>query len=64
MNPSNAKDESLIALYESVRRQVQAHMQSGGRDRVVGEATQQYADALRKEMSRRRMRLEPIDWHR
>jgi hypothetical protein len=33
MNLSNVQDESLIAFYESVRRQVRADLQSGGRYR-------------------------------
>jgi hypothetical protein len=64
MNFSDAKDESLIAFYESVRRQVRADIQSGGRYRFIGESTKQYADTLREEMDRRRMKFTPIDWHR
>jgi hypothetical protein len=64
MNFSNARDESLIAFYESVRRQVRADMHSGGRYRFIGEATRQYADTLREEMERRRHKFTPIDWHR
>jgi hypothetical protein len=64
MNFSNARDESLIAFYENVRRQVQADMQSGGRYRFIGESARQYAEALREEMERRRMKFMPIDWHR
>jgi site-specific DNA-adenine methylase len=64
MNLSNLQDESLIAFYESVRRQVRADLQSGGRYRFVGETTRQYADSLREEMNRRRMEFKPIDWHR
>jgi hypothetical protein len=60
----NARDDSLIAFYESVRRQVQADRQSGGRYRFVGESTRRYAETLREEMDRRRMRFTPIDWHR
>jgi hypothetical protein len=63
MNFSNASDESLIAFYESVRRQVRADMQSGGRYRFVGESTRQYADTLCEEMGRRRINFAPIDWH-
>jgi hypothetical protein len=65
MNFSTARDDSLLAFYESVRRQVQADLQSGGgRYRFVGESAKQYADRLREEMDRRRMRFTPIDWHR
>jgi hypothetical protein len=64
MNLSNTKDETLILYYESVRRQVQADMQAGGRYRFMGESVKQYADRLREEMDRRRLRFTPIDWHR
>jgi hypothetical protein len=64
MNFSTARDETLIAFYESVRRQVQADVQVGGRHRLVGASTKKYADTLREEMDRRRLRFTPIDWHR
>jgi hypothetical protein len=64
MNFSNAGDESLIAFYENVRRQVRADMQSGKRYRFVGDSTKQYADTICKEMDRRRIKFTPIDWHR
>jgi hypothetical protein len=64
MNLSNTKDETLILYYESVRRQVQADMQAGGRYRFMGESVKQYADRLREEMDRRRLNFTPIDWHR
>ena len=64
MNLSNTKDGTLILYYESVRRQVQADMQAGGRYRFMGESVKQYADRLREEMDRRRLRFTPIDWHR
>jgi hypothetical protein len=52
MDFSNARDESLIAFYESIRRQARADMESGGRYRFVGESTRQYADTLRDEIDR------------
>jgi hypothetical protein len=64
MNFSDAKDERLLIYYESVRRQVEADMRSGGRYRFVGESARQYAERLREEMDRRRLRFTPIDWHR
>jgi hypothetical protein len=51
MNFSEAKDETLLALHASVRRQ-DADSQSGSRSRVVGKSTKQYADGLREEMAR------------
>ena len=62
MNFSNAKDETLIAFYESVRRQVRADIQSSGRHRFVGETAKKYAEHLREEMDRRRLLFKPIDW--
>jgi len=64
MNFSNTKDESLLHLYESVRRQVEADIQSGGRYRFAGDSAKQYAHRLSEEMDRRRLRFTPIDWHR
>ena len=37
MSFSNAKDDSLLVFYESVRRQVDADTNSGGRYRFLGE---------------------------
>jgi hypothetical protein len=62
MNFTNSKDESLLAFYESVRRQVEEDMQSGGRYRFAGDGVKQYADRLRAEMDQRRLRFTPIDW--
>jgi hypothetical protein len=56
------RDESLLAFYESVRRQVQADVHGGGRYRFAGEAARQYADRIRDELERRRLRFTPIDW--
>jgi len=64
MNFSNAKDDSLLVFYESVRRQVEADANNGGRYRFVGESARQYAERLREEMDRRRLKFTPIDWHR
>jgi site-specific DNA-adenine methylase len=63
MDFSLANDETLIAFYESVRRQVEADKQAGGRHRLVGASTKKYADTVREEMNRRQMKYTPIDWH-
>jgi hypothetical protein len=60
---SEARDESLLHFYESVRRQVEADTQSGGRYRFIGVNAKQYADRLREEMDRRRLLFTPIDWN-
>jgi hypothetical protein len=55
-------DESLLAYYESVRRQVMADDKLGGRHRLAGTIVRQYADRLRSEMNRRRLQFKPIIW--
>ena len=64
MNFSQSKDERLLAFYENVRQQVQLDIRAGGRYRLAGENVKQYAEKLREEMERRRLRFTPIDWHR
>jgi hypothetical protein len=64
MNFSRSKDESLLTFYENIRRQVEADMQSGGRYRFAGDGVKQYADKLREEMDRRRLRYSRISWPR
>ena len=46
MNFDDTKDESLVFYYESVRQQVVADIQAGGRYRLIGESVKQYADRL------------------
>jgi hypothetical protein len=58
----NLSDESLLAYYESVRRQVAADTRLGGRHPLVGVAVKQYAERLIGEMDRRRMYFKPIVW--
>jgi hypothetical protein len=62
MDLSNSKDESLLHYYESVRRQVDADRQSGPY-RFASDGVKKYADQLREEMDRRRLRFRPIDWN-
>lgn len=64
MDFSNSKDERLLAFYDNVRRQVELDMRWGGRYRFAGDSVKLYADKLREEMERRRLRFTPIDWHR
>jgi hypothetical protein len=61
---SNPTDERLLAFYEGVRRQVEADKLAGGRYRFAGNGVKQYADKLREEMERRRLRFTPIEWDR
>ena len=62
MNLPDLTDESLLAYYESVRRQVAADTQFGGRYRLVGDVVKQYAERLTSEMDRRRLDFKPINW--
>jgi hypothetical protein len=64
MNFSQSKDERLLAFYENIRQQVPLDVQLGSRYRLIGEGVKQYADKLREEMDRRRLRFTPIDWQR
>lgn len=62
MNFSDSKNESLLSIWESVRRQVLANQASGGRSRFVGRNLRAYAELLRSEMDRRELKYMPIDW--
>jgi hypothetical protein len=64
MNFSQMKTDRLLAFYEGVRRQVELDKQAGGRYRLAGDGVKQYAEELREEMERRRLRFEPIEWLR
>jgi hypothetical protein len=55
-------DESVCRLYESIRIQVALDVRSGGRHRFMGETARQQAERLREEMTRRRLRVSPIEW--
>jgi hypothetical protein len=46
-NFRNMTDESLLAYYESVRRQVAADHQLGAQQRLIGGTVRQYAESLR-----------------
>jgi hypothetical protein len=64
MNFSQSKDERLLVFYENVRQQVELDKRVGSRYRLVGDGVKQYADRLREEIERRRLRFTPIDWDR
>jgi len=64
MKFADSTDESLLAYYESVRRQVSADARLGGRSPLIGTRLKQYVDELRAEMDRRQLRFEPIQWPR
>ena len=64
MNFSQSKDERLLVFYENVRQQVELDKRVGSRYRLVGDGVKQYADRLREEIERRRLRFTPINWDR
>ena len=62
MSFAQSKDERLLAFYENVRRLVDLGQRAGGGYRPAGESVKKYAEQLRKEMDRRRLRYVQIDW--
>ena len=62
MRFANSTDESLLAYYESLRRQVTADDGLRGRYRLVGANVKQYANELQDEMKRRELRFKRIEW--
>lgn len=56
------KSDRLLAFYENARQQVEKDMYVGGLYRFAVEGVRQYADELRKELERRRLKFTPIDW--
>jgi hypothetical protein len=62
VNFSSSRDEGLLSLWESLRRQVQTDRTNGGRSRVVGHNLRAYAELLRSEMDRRELKYTPINF--
>lgn len=60
MNYSQTKDETLLRFYDDVRQQV--ILDGDSRYRFAGQGMRAYAEKLREEMDRRRLRYTPIDW--
>ena len=60
MDFSNSKDERLLSFYENVRRQVEAEKHL--KHRFTTGSVRQYAERLREEMDRRRLRYTAITW--
>jgi hypothetical protein len=59
----NLRDESLLRFYEGVREQVEADRRSKHKF-AAGHSVKEYAEALRSEMTKRRLRQTPIEWDR
>lgn len=62
MDLSSSTDQRLLTYYESIRSQVEADRRLGGRYRFIGPRAKQYAEKLRAELDRRKLRFIPIDW--
>jgi hypothetical protein len=63
MDFEQTKDDTLLRFYEGIRQQVDFDIRAGsGQHRIVGQGVKQYAEKLRVEMDRRRLRFTPIDW--
>lgn len=62
VNLKYLSDESLLAYYESIRRQVAADTNLGGRRRLTSDSVRRYAEELQQEMQGRQMRFIPIEW--
>ena len=60
MNFLQTKTDRLLAFYDGVRRQVELDKQAGGRYQLAGDGVKQYAEKLREEMERRRLRFERL----
>jgi hypothetical protein len=54
------KNETLLLFYDDVRQQV--ILDGNNRYRFAGGGVRAYAEKLREEMERRRLRFKPIDW--
>jgi hypothetical protein len=64
MKFANSTDESLLAFYQSVRRQIAADisLNATARYRLMGKSLRRYAEELQAEMKRRQLRFDPIEW--
>ena len=60
MNYSQMKDERLLLFYDAVRQQV--ILDGNSPYRFAGDGVRAYAEKLREEMDRRRIRYSSIDW--
>jgi hypothetical protein len=59
----NLRDESLLRFYDAVREQVEADRRSKHKF-AAGRSVKEYAEALRGEMTKRRLQHTPIVWDR
>jgi hypothetical protein len=59
----NLRDENLLRLYDNVRTQVEIDSRSKYKF-AGGPSLREYAEALRGEMTKRRLQHDPINWDR
>ena len=59
----NLRDESLLRFHDGVREQVKADRRSKHKF-AAGRSVKEYAEALRGEMTKRRLQHTPIEWGR
>ena len=59
----NLRDENLLRFYDNIREQVEADKRHKHKF-AAGPAVKQHAEALRTEMTKRRLQHTPIDWDR
>jgi hypothetical protein len=55
-------DDSVLRLYNSIRRQVEADKALGEKYRLVGPAAKHRAEQLRVELAERGLKFTPIVW--
>ena len=61
MTVENMPDERLIRFYDNIRQQVEADRPHNHK-LTSGPTVRQYAEQLRGELTRRRLKHTPIDW--
>lgn len=61
MSVERMPDERLVLFYENIRQQVEAD-RAHKHQFVTGPVVRQYADSLRNELVKRRLRHSPIEW--
>ena len=63
MAVENLRDENLLRFYDSIREQVEADKRSNHKF-AASRSVKEYAEALRGEMTKRRLQHTPIEWDR
>ena len=63
MGIAGLRDESLLSFYDGIRREVEADRRSKHKF-AAGRSVKEYAEALRGEMTKRRLQHTPIEWDR